>query len=271
MRCHRFSRALLSVLALATAAGPVFAELPQGTLSGNVVVQLDAKNRIAILLDAALRTSAAAPSGPDGRVDYVFLFFATDPGSAARFLRATPTAASVRVADGTLVLQLADSKETLRLVTRGNQAGAPTEAKAEIQMTGVELVSNAWISPPWLLGSEGDRDFSRIRLDRFPSVADRLTAGRTGRTPSQNGQMQSGSDDVATTQNAPAMMGECNAGGVGSKACEKNCNKLFSVVTWSCKVECNEGYYACCNCEDGCQCILDHQEMWPLPPDPPKE
>jgi hypothetical protein len=58
----------------------------------------------------------------------------------------------------------------------------------------------------------------------------------------------------------------CKNGGQGSTTCEIRCNRIFGFYYSRCSIECDEGYYACCNCSDGavCSCYLDHEELWPV-------
>jgi hypothetical protein len=58
----------------------------------------------------------------------------------------------------------------------------------------------------------------------------------------------------------------CESGGPGANICSIGCHKVFNFYTTQCSVSCRSGYYACCSCDDGCDCIIDHDELWPLPP-----
>ncbi len=41
---------------------------------------------------------------------------------------------------------------------------------------------------------------------------------------------------------------ECHSGGIGASACEISAGIRFDIgVSGGCKVECKDGYYACCN------------------------
>jgi len=60
----------------------------------------------------------------------------------------------------------------------------------------------------------------------------------------------------------------CDSGGWRSETCSVTCHRAFNYWVTTCNVSCRSGYYACCSCDSGCDCILDHDEMWPLPPDP---
>src|SRR5262245_22998865 len=60
----------------------------------------------------------------------------------------------------------------------------------------------------------------------------------------------------------------CDSGGWASETCSVLCHRAFNYWTTSCNVTCRTGYYACCSCENGCECVLDHDELWPLPPTP---
>jgi hypothetical protein len=56
---------------------------------------------------------------------------------------------------------------------------------------------------------------------------------------------------------------------VGSpKRARWTCHRAFNFWSTSCNVSCRSGYYACCSCGNGCDCVVDHDELWPLPPDP---
>ena len=63
----------------------------------------------------------------------------------------------------------------------------------------------------------------------------------------------------------------CDSGGWRAEECSLTCHRAFNYWTTTCNVSCRAGYYACCNCNTGCQCYMDHDEMWPVPlpaPDP---
>ena len=71
------------------------------------------------------------------------------------------------------------------------------------------------------------------------------------------------------TENDPANWLEvCESGGWRSETCSVACHRVFNYWTTTCNVSCRSGYYACCSCDNGCKCVLDHNELWPLPPDP---
>jgi len=62
----------------------------------------------------------------------------------------------------------------------------------------------------------------------------------------------------------------CESGGPFADTCQINCHIIFNFYTKSCSVTCRSGYFACCSCDGGCQCIIDHDEVNPLPtPDSP--
>ena len=61
----------------------------------------------------------------------------------------------------------------------------------------------------------------------------------------------------------------CESGGMNSDTCSINCHVIFNFYTTSCEVTCRSGFFACCNCSSGCQCVIDHEEMYPLPPRDP--
>ena len=58
----------------------------------------------------------------------------------------------------------------------------------------------------------------------------------------------------------------CESGGRFSDSCSVNCHIVFSFYTKSCSVTCRSGFFACCNCDGGCECVMDHEEVNPLPP-----
>ena len=67
----------------------------------------------------------------------------------------------------------------------------------------------------------------------------------------------------------PALLLEiCESGGWRAEMCSVTCHRVFNYWTTTCNVSCRSGYYACCSCESGCKCVIDHDEMWPLPPEP---
>src|SRR5262245_64338678 len=71
----------------------------------------------------------------------------------------------------------------------------------------------------------------------------------------------------------PNLMAEveiCDSGGWSAEQCSLTCHRAFNYWTTTCNVSCRSGYYACCGCESGCRCVIDHDEMWPLPPPPPE-
>ena len=59
----------------------------------------------------------------------------------------------------------------------------------------------------------------------------------------------------------------CESGGDGAPTCSAACHKVFNFYTTQCSVSCRSGYYACCGCERGCDCVIDHDELWPWPAD----
>lgn len=61
----------------------------------------------------------------------------------------------------------------------------------------------------------------------------------------------------------------CESGGWRAELCSLSCHHVFNYWTTTCNVTCRSGYYACCSCESGCRCVIDHDEMWPVPPPPP--
>jgi hypothetical protein len=63
----------------------------------------------------------------------------------------------------------------------------------------------------------------------------------------------------------------CESGGFDADSCSISCHVVFSFYTKSCNVSCRSGYFACCNCNGGCQCEIDHEVVYalPPPPDPP--
>ena len=69
--------------------------------------------------------------------------------------------------------------------------------------------------------------------------------------------------------NAPAMIA-CESGGAYASECQLTCRVLLNIASTKCSVSCISGYYACCTCDDGCKCVMDHEEMWPVYPEPPK-
>ena len=69
--------------------------------------------------------------------------------------------------------------------------------------------------------------------------------------------------------NAPAMVA-CESGGAYASECQLTCRVLLNIASTKCSVSCVSGYYACCTCDDGCKCVMDHEEMWPTYPEPPK-
>jgi hypothetical protein len=74
---------------------------------------------------------------------------------------------------------------------------------------------------------------------------------------------------VAPEIDAPAMVA-CESGGAYASECQLTCRVLLNIASTRCSVSCISGYYACCTCDDGCKCIMDHEEMWPTYPEPPK-
>ena len=70
-------------------------------------------------------------------------------------------------------------------------------------------------------------------------------------------------------RNAPDMVA-CESGGAHTSECQLTCRVLLNIASTSCRVSCISGYYACCSCDDGCRCVMDHEEMWPVYPEPPK-
>ena len=70
------------------------------------------------------------------------------------------------------------------------------------------------------------------------------------------------------TMSGPVALMECRIGGKGVDSCKVRCNEIFGWYYSDCSVECDDEYYACCNCDDGatCQCYLDHMELWPISP-----
>jgi hypothetical protein len=71
-------------------------------------------------------------------------------------------------------------------------------------------------------------------------------------------------DETMATPRAPRMQ-VCDSGGLGTSTCDVNCHIVFNFYTSQCNVTCRSGYYACCSCDQGCHCIVDHDDMWPVP------
>lgn len=82
------------------------------------------------------------------------------------------------------------------------------------------------------------------------------------------------SEDPAISSMRSPHMEVCDSGGPGTSSCDINCHVVFNFYTSQCGVSCRTGYFACCSCDTGCKCAMDHDEMWPLPapvePRPPK-
>jgi hypothetical protein len=76
------------------------------------------------------------------------------------------------------------------------------------------------------------------------------------------------SPDEAPASDPATYLQICDSGGWRSETCSVLCHRVFNYWTTTCNVSCRSGYYACCSCENGCECVLDHDEMWPLPPTP---
>jgi hypothetical protein len=74
-------------------------------------------------------------------------------------------------------------------------------------------------------------------------------------------------ESIASTQSRHLQV--CESGGMGADECNVSCHVVFNYFTTHCAVACRTGYFACCNCDGGCQCVVDHDDMWPLPPPDP--
>jgi hypothetical protein len=72
----------------------------------------------------------------------------------------------------------------------------------------------------------------------------------------------------ATPESPATWLEVCDAGGWRAETCSLTCHRAFNYWVTTCNVSCRSGYYACCGCDRGCQCVIDHDELWPLPPDP---
>jgi hypothetical protein len=97
-------------------------------------------------------------------------------------------------------------------------------------------------------------------------LAAALTAGvNADPSPSNAPDLPSTPDE--TMASSPGQhMEVCESGGMGSGSCDVNCHVVFNFYTKQCNVSCRSGYYACCSCDQGCHCVVDHDDMWPLPP-----
>ena len=71
-----------------------------------------------------------------------------------------------------------------------------------------------------------------------------------------------------TPQVDMVMVVSCEAGGMHADSCQINCHRIFNFYASFCSVTCRSGYFACCNCNTGCQCVQDHEEIG-LPSDDP--
>jgi hypothetical protein len=80
-----------------------------------------------------------------------------------------------------------------------------------------------------------------------------------------SGYCLSGGPVPLQTLAVPVSLMECRNGGMGAPTCEIRCNRMFGFYYSDCSVECRDGYYACCNCDNGaiCHCYLDHEELCP--------
>jgi len=74
--------------------------------------------------------------------------------------------------------------------------------------------------------------------------------------------------DATIESSTQTHMQVCDSGGVGAPECDVSCHIILNFLTSSCGVSCRSGYFACCSCDTGCHCLMDHEEMWPLPPFP---
>ncbi|HEX4822812.1 MAG TPA: hypothetical protein VFV19_00720 [Candidatus Polarisedimenticolaceae bacterium] len=74
---------------------------------------------------------------------------------------------------------------------------------------------------------------------------------------------------LAPPETEMQQMVACESGGIFADSCQISCHVIFTFYTKSCSVTCRSGFFACCNCDGGCQCVLDHEEVDPVPPDRP--
>ena len=76
--------------------------------------------------------------------------------------------------------------------------------------------------------------------------------------------------DATIELSSQTQMQACESGGMGAGECDVTCRVVFNFMTTSCGVSCRSGYFACCSCDNGCKCLMDHEEMWPIPDPGPK-
>ena len=98
-----------------------------------------------------------------------------------------------------------------------------------------------------------------------------LATALVARPPAANGEVlwtPVPSEPGIERLNAPAMV-PCESGGAQASECQLTCRVVLNIASTSCSVSCISGYYACCNCDGGCKCVMDHEEMWPVYPEPP--
>ena len=86
--------------------------------------------------------------------------------------------------------------------------------------------------------------------------------------PEQNESCPYDEYEESYVMSGPVALMECRIGGKGVESCQIRCNEIFGWYYSNCSVECDDEYYACCNCHDGatCYCYLDHTQLWPISP-----
>lgn len=123
------------------------------------------------------------------------------------------------------------------------------------------------VSGPSLAGRlRADAD-TAISTLQFPSNADDGLGGATFPSTRLDHACGAGVEAEGGT-GVSKVIERCDTGGWATSECNVYCHKLFNFWTATCEVSCRSGYYACCSCDEGCRCIIDHDEMWPSPSDP---
>jgi hypothetical protein len=137
-------------------------------------------------------------------------------------------------------------------VAPGRLEGAVMKKAAGLSITAILL----------LLGAAGSAH-AAMPEERLPQGDDLM-----GMWSGQSASCLPGGPEQLQSLAVPVSLMECSLGGRGSKACSIRCNRVFGFYYSDCSVECRDGYYSCCNCDDGaiCHCYLDHMELWPIAP-----
>lgn len=228
-------KAAVALVVAALASATSHARVPL-QVDGTLVTEIDGKGRIVVAVARA------------GRVEHAFLLQGAAASDRERVARPGRFDGSVEF-DGKTLVVATRTGATFRL-----GVADPVDRDATY-VGGVELVHVDCTADRASPACGGDRGLEGIVTDSLPSVTD----GACSLEP------VTGERSADPKVSAPELE-SCQSGGFESKSCGVRCTNWFGTIRTSCTVECKEGYYACCSCDEGCRCIMKFPQLWPYFP-----